>query len=305
MNPPILLALAFPLLFITGCGRTRESAPQDTVAAASEPANRFDPATLERGDTVAGLMVDSIHRERALSDEWVGSVRFAGSVLLTGRTFRHPDGDDYPYPCFEADSVSAQRLPRWAGDERRPWFCFENPSDARARFGHAKANIESTIRIDRFTIHRNLSDAVNVAQLIEIVSQSGLVAEAACFSTSESVLARKPGTPVDGPSGLTGWLSLEGFEPALDSGDARLVDSDGRALGARWQRTAADSIRVVGFDDFLRIEMRLAATKDALKGLAIATSDAALARNSAGRLVPFRRQWTAVAHRSPCDGMPS
>jgi hypothetical protein len=94
-------------------------------------------------------------------------------------------------------------------------------------------------------------------------------------------------------------------DPArADSGTARLVDSDGRALDATWHRIDSDSILVVGFNDFVRVEMRLAVTQDALVGSAAARSDAATERDSAGHSVPFRRQWTMEARRTSCDSVP-
>ena len=294
------------LLLGSGCEPAPAArVPVDSTPAAPQPANRFDPAAVRRGDTVVGLVLDSIDRARTPSDEWVGSARFAGVLTISGRTFRHPDGDDYPFPCFEADSASARRLPQWAGDERRPWFCFENADEARTRLGAGGPGHAATIRIDRFTIHRSLSDAVNSAHLLAVdaLGAGATPPSGQCFRTGTSVLARKPGTVSPGPAGLTGWLRMD--RPArADSGAARLVDSDGRALAAAWRRIGNDSILVVGFDDFVRVEMRLAATADSLAGSALARSDAAMERDSAGRQVPFRRRWMVVAHRASCDSVP-
>lgn len=67
----------------------------------------------------------------------MGIARFEGSAVRSGHTFSHPDGAGYPFPCFEADAAPA------------------------------------TIRIDRFTIHRNLSDAMSSARLVEVISLAG------------------------------------------------------------------------------------------------------------------------------------
>lgn len=271
------------------------------MPAESQVDNRFDPATAERGDAVLGLVLDSIQRNRTPTGELVGSARFSGVVTVSGETISHPDGADYPYPCFEADSASARRLPRWTGDERRSWFCLESPADARTRLGGAEPNRRATIRIDRFTVHRNLSDAVNSARLVAVDSvQSGaaVAGDGRCFETPTSMLARRPGTVAPGPAGLTGWLRLDGPVTA-SNGVGRIGDSDGRSLGARWTRVRDDSILVVAFDDFLRVEMRLA-NGDTLTGTAIARSDAATERDSAGRQVPFERRWTVSARKGPC-----
>jgi hypothetical protein len=157
------------LATVIGCRSAAERAPDsDSVATGVRAPNAFDPATARRGDTVAGLVLDSIQRQRTPSGEWVGSAWFSGTSSLTGETFRHPDGDDYPYPCFEADTASAVRVPRWKGDSRRAWFCFENNSEAKARLGGAIAGVRKSIVVDRFVVHRNLSDAVNSARLVEV-----------------------------------------------------------------------------------------------------------------------------------------
>jgi hypothetical protein len=100
-----------------------------------------------------------------------------------------------------------------------------------------------------------------------------------------------------------GWLQLEGRGHA-DSGAALLVDADGKALHARWHRAARDSLRVVGFDDFLRVELRVAVRAEAVEGRGEAHSDAAAERDSAGRIVDLRRAWTLVALEVTCDSMP-
>jgi hypothetical protein len=74
--------------------------------------------------------------------------------------------------CFEADSASAASLPRWEGDERRPWFCFENGAAAAKLLGAPEEERDAPIVIDRFTIHRGLSDQVNSARLVRVVNSS-------------------------------------------------------------------------------------------------------------------------------------
>ena len=292
MPRPVLTPLI--ILLVIGCKTAADDQPKvDTgTAPPSQPGLSFDPATAHARDTVAGLVLDSIERQRTPSGEWVGTAWFSGAVSLTGETFGHPDGEDYPYPCFEADPSTANRLPRWLGDSRRPWFCFENNADARARLGVA-TGVRKSIVIDRFTVHRNLSDAVNSARLVEIVPD---VSGMECFSTPQSILARQPGSVAPGPPGLTGRIRLAHAE----GGESRLEDSDGRSLGATWRTIAGDSIVIVGRDDFHRVEVRAARVPRGLSGVAIAHSDAAAERDSAGRLTPFRRQWALEATLIKC-----
>ena len=124
-----------------------------------------------------------------------------------------------------------------------------------------------------------------------------------CWLSESSVLARSPGTVAPGPAGLRGWIVLD--PPSVgQSGTARLVDSDGADLGATWNGIGGDSIVVVGFDDFLRVEMRLAVTVEEVTGVAHAGSDAAQERDSAGQTRDFRRSWRVVARVASCDSLP-
>ena len=303
-------SLTLLVFVVAACSRPDEQAGRDSAVdtiprPAAVPVVEFDPITTHAGDMVMALNVDSIAAQRTPSGEIVGMARFSGSVLLSGHTFQHPDGADYRFPCFEADSASARRLPRWAGDTRRPWFCFENGDEATKQFGGAAAGIPATIRVTRFTIHRNLSDAVNSARLIEIVSRDSLKTNASrCFSTAGSVLGRAAGTAAPAPRDVTGWIRIDGLSAATDSGTVKLVDSDGRSLDARWRRVSADSVAVVGFNDFVRVEMRLSPTPNRLSGSAVASSDAAATRDSAGQLKPLRRQWAIDGSSQPCDSLP-
>ena len=121
-----------------------------------------------------------------------------------------------------------------------------------------------------------------------------------CFVTERSVLARAPGTPAPGPASLRGLIRLEEF-PSANGGVARLEDSDSASLGASWRRLGADSILVTAFDDFLRVEMRLAIVDSVARGAASAYSDAALERDSSGTLRDFARRWDIVARMALCS----
>src|SRR5688500_7706418 len=124
---------------------------------------------------------------------------------------------------------------------------------------------------------------------------------AECYVSASSVLGREA-APARGlvseqvapPDTIRGWLRLE-RDTGADGGSARLVDSDGAALGATWRRIGGDSLVVTGFDDFLRVELRLASGADSVRGSAVASSDAAFDRGSDDRLVEYRREWAVTA----------
>jgi hypothetical protein len=169
-------ALAVSLAF-SACGEApvRDPARDDNPEASASrsgrptpPGVRFDPATVRRGDSVGVLVVDSIYANRTVVDStYVGMARFRGQIELSGRIIPHFDSDLRDESvCFEADSASAARLPRWAHDERRPWFCFSNPNDAATSLGPMSTDSDAIV-IEDFVIHRGLSDEVNCARFVE------------------------------------------------------------------------------------------------------------------------------------------
>jgi hypothetical protein len=130
----------------------------------------FDPTSVRAGDRVGAMTLDSIEVRVAHDSTRVGTARFRGSLELTGAPIKHFESD-VTDRCFEADSVGASKLPRWGGDERRAWFCFQNQPEARRLLGAAGDSARRTIVIDRFTIHRGLSDEVNSARLVRVTGR--------------------------------------------------------------------------------------------------------------------------------------
>lgn len=152
---------------------SQETVPQDQPPdpPPDRPGIRFDPATTVRGAVVGVLTLDSIEAQRAIDSSYVGTARFSGEIELSGATLRNFDPDlSGRLTCFEADSSSSARLPRWSGDERRAWFCFTNNDDAARALGPPSDSVRATIVVDSFTIHRNLSDAVNSARFRRLIS---------------------------------------------------------------------------------------------------------------------------------------
>jgi hypothetical protein len=123
-----------------------------------------------------------------------------------------------------------------------------------------------------------------------------------CYRSTHSVLLGAPtsyGQRREGP----GWIRLSGAVDA-DSGAAVLVDADGSGLDGVWRHQAGDSVDVTAFDDFLRVELRLRVDQARSSGRGRAHSDAALERDSSGRLTELRRAWAVLANAASCDSMP-
>jgi len=124
-----------------------------------------------------------------------------------------------------------------------------------------------------------------------------------CFRSASSVLlgpATSGGQQGQGP----GWIRIDGGLSA-DSGTAAIRDADTRTMLASWRRAAGDSIDVVAFDDFLRVELRLTVTDTLVSGLGSSHSDAALERDSTGAMQDLRRSWVLSAPAIACDSMPA
>lgn len=132
----------------------------------------FDPLAVRAGDRIGSLMLNSIEVRVAYDSTRVGTARFSGHVELSGWTKRHPEADLRDVDlCFEADSTSAARLPRWRGDGRRAWFCFENQTEAKQMLGPPSDSTPATVIVDRFNLRRGLTDEVNSARLVRVRGQ--------------------------------------------------------------------------------------------------------------------------------------
>lgn len=137
----------------------------------------------------------------------------------------------------------------------------------------------------------------------ETAGTAAPTATARCYRSPSSVLFG-PRTPSGQQGRGPGWLRLDGLAATADSGTARIIDADGKAMAARWRRAAGDSVAVLAADDFLRVELSLGLSDTLATGRATAHSDAAAERDSAGRLVDLRRAWVLSARSAPCDSMP-
>jgi hypothetical protein len=123
-----------------------------------------------------------------------------------------------------------------------------------------------------------------------------------CFRSPHSVLLGQPtrtGRQGAGP----GWLLLSGAIHA-DSGAADLVDADGKRLPGWWSKSGS-SVRVVAFDDFLRVELALSATGGGLAGEGKAHSDATLEPDASGIGRELHREWPFAGTRVSCDSFPA
>ncbi|NES98589.1 MAG: hypothetical protein F6K32_26120 [Desertifilum sp. SIO1I2] len=150
-------------LLIGGCVASSESStPQSHV---------FNPSQVETGDRILGLEVTSVDVSPYL-EGYTGTAKFKGEVTLSGKFVAndsHFEGAT-GVPCFYVDETSATQLPRFVGDERISWFCFDNPEVAKTAFSENNLVQENAkIVIDNYQIVYAPSDVVNQATFKRIV----------------------------------------------------------------------------------------------------------------------------------------
>jgi hypothetical protein len=145
----------------------------DGEAAPGRAGILFSPDTLAAGARIGELLLDSARASDPAAGRDAGSAFFTGEIPLSGRTVAHPDADAAERSvCFEPDPPSAARLPRWEGDQRRIWFCFENHVEAARTLAPPGRPVEALIVIDRYTIQYGASDEVNTARLAWVVERT-------------------------------------------------------------------------------------------------------------------------------------
>lgn len=180
------------------CDRPAEEMPaggESAMAAADSaapggPWHPFDPDTVEVGASAGGLVLDTLIRRGEHSGADADVAVFDGEIELSGRTLLHPDADlGLQQVCFEADYTTSHRLPRMTGDERRPWFCFNNTALATERLAGPGIIVAATVVIDSFTNVRGSSDEVNSATLLRVSEVSDVSGEASRVAAAEAIVA--------------------------------------------------------------------------------------------------------------------
>ena len=166
------------MLILCACPQPADGdpTPTDTVFVDSSGSHRkwgllIEPYRIAAGDSIGPLRVRRADVQAAYDSTPVGTIALEGRLELTGFVVNHPE-PDLDAMCFEAEPVSATTLPKWYGDTRRPWFCFENVKDARRKLSPLVSGRMYTVIISDFTIHKGMSDQVNGARLDTVLKHS-------------------------------------------------------------------------------------------------------------------------------------
>jgi hypothetical protein len=140
----------------------------------------FDPGAIAVGDTFLNLRVTARDVHRAMDDSvWVGRVRFAGLITVTGEFRRHSDWPEPEALCFNVGTRSSiQRIPdfapdSWTSPNAITWFCFTNPGQVQAALGDGARPVRATIVVDDYLVVREFSDVFDTARLVEVVAVAG------------------------------------------------------------------------------------------------------------------------------------
>lgn len=124
-----------------------------------------------------------------------------------------------------------------------------------------------------------------------------------CFRSDNSVLLG-PNTTSGQQGNGPGWIRLAGGLQ-FDSGPALLADRDGKRLEAAWTWEDSTRLKVLGRDDFLRVDLSFMLMEQGhILGVGKAHSDAALERDARGKLGELDRAWTVQGDEASCDSMP-
>lgn len=138
--------------------------------------NHFDPRQLQPGDEFMGLKVVSVQTNSLPNYGVIGRVKFRGQIALTG-TYEpnHQLPGDTEIPCFVVDEAAAKQLPRFQGDDRQVWFCFNNPETAKQQLGGQETQPKKAIiAIDDYETVYYPSDVFDTATLVRVITQQNL-----------------------------------------------------------------------------------------------------------------------------------
>ena len=164
MNARLSILLFFALC-LAHCAE--QATPPDTPAVTPPPpatTPSTDWSAYKTGDRWGELTVTDVKQEpNQVDSSFVGTIRWAGQVRVSGRYRTHPDYPEVKSPCFEVLGDDRSKLP--AATER-VWFCFDNADEAVQKLGPVGQEFDTTIVITDYVMHRYFTDAVNSARLV-------------------------------------------------------------------------------------------------------------------------------------------
>lgn len=140
--------------------------------------NIFEAKTIQVGDTIAGMEVVATDLNKIEDNDFVGTVQFSGSTIVTG-TYSYAKSDPLHGEVirFIIDHESLNRMPIMSHDTRTQSFNFVNITDAKRLFGISDGLEVSTgkaaVVINDFFINYQYKDVFNTAKLNDAYLHSG------------------------------------------------------------------------------------------------------------------------------------
>lgn len=169
------LLCAAVLLLAAACRPDDGVAPPPEVRQTPTPPDAIilHPERVGPGDAIGDFRVLSLNPHQQTDDLWYGSAELEGTVVLSGEYIDYhpvPVLSDPDSPCFRPDDESARQLPRFPGDERGAWLCFDNADEALRVLGVPTSDGERiTVEISRYSYAHVPRDDVNMATLSRVL----------------------------------------------------------------------------------------------------------------------------------------
>lgn len=117
-------------------------------------------------------------------------IYYRGSVIVSGeyKAFSPTAVFVGGQLCFYADEETGYLIPRENGDERNPWFCFNNPEKAKKMLGIDSGKIfsdekvayvygKATVKISNYVVDKKESEVWDTADLDEVISKEKYIIE--------------------------------------------------------------------------------------------------------------------------------
>lgn len=171
----VLLFLVFSFTNIGAKGaslitksQSKDNSCNEKFNRTSQPSNVFNPSELKVGDHFLGLKISEM-KVVCKQEKYIGKVTFQGEAIVSGVYDLSYPLEDSEGICFEIALQAEKNLPRMLGDDRQPWFCFDNQEKAKKVFNGSKNAFFAKIVINDFQIIYEPKGVFNRANLVKVI----------------------------------------------------------------------------------------------------------------------------------------
>lgn len=112
--------------------------------------------------------MDASCEKNGYDGEYQGTATFQGKIIVSGVY-----DPEYPLEgsegvCFDVVRQDDLRLPRIWGDQRTPWFCFDNPERTKQLLGAEEALLAKIV-INNYIVMHEHKGVFNHANLVRVI----------------------------------------------------------------------------------------------------------------------------------------